>query len=388
MSLVNALGLGTGATWTALKNRASGLRHCDFEDAKLNTFIGRVRGVEEYSPDARWNAFDCRNNRLALMAFELEGFAAAVHAAAKRYGKHRIGVFIGTSTSGIGATEHAYRHRDPSTGALPSTFNYRLTHNIFSSGELVRQYFGLTGPANVISTACSSSAKVFASAQRYIDAGLCDAAIVGGVDSLCLTTLYGFASLELVAPHPCRPFDVERGGISIGEAAGFALLEKRHSAGSAIVSLDGYGESSDAHHMSHPHPEGLGAAASMQDALRRAALSADEIDYINLHGTATRANDNSEDKAVVLTFGGKVPCSSTKGWTGHTLGAAGITEAIICALSIKHQMLPGTLNTTAVEPGMGSNVLIENSARPVRKAMSNSFGFGGSNCSLVFGAPQ
>jgi 3-oxoacyl-[acyl-carrier-protein] synthase-1 len=387
-SLVNALGCGTRATWDALRERRGGLRRCDFEDATLNTYIGRVTGVEDVRVDAHWRAFDCRNNRLALLALDGDGFAAAVQDAAQRYGAARIGVFVGTSTSGIGATEHAYRHRDPATGALPATFNYRLTHNMFSAGELVRRRFGLRGPALVISTACSSSAKVFATAQRYIDAGLCDAAVVGGVDSLCLTTLYGFASLELVAPHPCRPYDAQRAGISIGEAAGFALLEPARRAASALVALEGYGESSDAHHMSHPHPEGLGAAASMQDALRRAQLAPGDIDYINLHGTATRANDAAEDKAVFATFGAGVACSSTKGWTGHTLGAAGITEAVICAMSVANGMIPGTLNTERLDAEVRSGVTLANRPRSVRRAMSNSFGFGGSNCSLIFGAPQ
>ena len=234
-----------------------------------------------------------------------------------------------------------------------------------------------------ISTACSSSAKVFASAARYIEAGIIDAAVVGGVDSLCLTTMHGFTSLQLVSDEPCRPFDAARKGMSIGEAAGFALVEK---IGSSSIALLGYGESSDAYHMSTPHPEGEGAFGAMQQALTRAGLAPGEIDYVNAHGTATPANDRAEDRALVRLFGKRVPVSSTKGFTGHTLGAAGIVEAIVCFLALEHGLLPATVNSSAIEPGLESMVLLENRAAPVRRALSNSFGFGGSNCSLVFGA--
>ncbi|HEU5176737.1 MAG TPA: beta-ketoacyl synthase N-terminal-like domain-containing protein, partial [Burkholderiales bacterium] len=238
------------------------------------------------------------------------------------------------------------------------------------------------GPAMTVSTACSSSAKVFASAARYIEAGVIDAAVVGGVDSLCLTTMHGFTSLQLVSDEPCRPFDAVRKGMSIGEAAGFALVER----GAGPVSLLGYGETSDAYHMSTPQPEGEGALGSMKQALARAGLEPGDIDYVNAHGTATPANDRAEDRALVRLFGKRVPVSSTKGFTGHTLGAAGIVEAIVCFLAIEHGLLPATLNSSAIEPGLESLVLLENRAAPVRRALSNSFGFGGSNCSLVFGA--
>jgi len=238
----------------------------------------------------------------------------------------------------------------------------------------------------VVSTACSSSAKVFASAWRLMHLGLCDAAVVGGVDSLCLNTLYGFSSLELVSPEPCRPAAPDRTGISIGEAAGFALLERPERAGDHTgVALLGYGESSDAYHMATPHPEGTGAILSMQRALDCAGIAPEQVDYINLHGTATQTNDAMEDKATVTVFGSGTPCSSTKGWTGHTLGAAGITEAVISALCIQKGFMPRTLNTEEVDPAFGSRVLLEAREAPVACVLSNSFGFGGSNCSLVLG---
>ena len=369
----------------ALRNSRSGLRRCDFMDATLETWIGRVDGIEQESVVTRLQDYDCRNNRLAMLGLAVDGFETAVAAARERYGAHRVAVIIGTSTSGILETELAYRQRD-AAGNLPASFNYRTTHENYSVTDFVRRYLGLQGPAFTISTACSSSAKVFASASRMIASGLCDAAVVGGVDSLCMTTLYGFSSLEIVSTSPCRPADAERNGISIGEAAGFALLEKADMRGD-VPCLLGYGESSDAYHMSTPHPEGTGARLAMTAALQRSGLDAAQIDYVNLHGTATRANDSAEDRAVSGLFGNDTPCSSTKGWTGHTLGAAGITEAVIGCLCLREGLLPASLNTTTVDPEFGMNVLLENRSQPVRRMLSNSFGFGGSNASLILGYP-
>ena len=219
-----------------------------------------------------------------------------------------------------------------------------------------------------------------------MEAGLIDAAVVGGVDTLCLTTLYGFNSLGLLSTQACRPFDTQRDGISIGEAAAFALLERtpEHLASDAVLLL-GIGESSDAYHMSSPHPEGLGARIAMQGALKMANLNPAEIDYINLHGTATQSNDLAESKAVTAVFGNSMPCSSSKGATGHTLGAAGGVEAVICALALQHGLMPGGLNTSEIDPALGLNYLLDNREQPVSRALSNSFGFGGTNCSLIFG---
>jgi 3-oxoacyl-[acyl-carrier-protein] synthase-1 len=388
-SIVNCLGAGTQAVFDALCEKRSGLAHCDFEDAKLDTWVGRVAGLESARVRPDFGAYDCRNNRLAQLALELDEFAGAVAAARERYGAARVGVFVGTSTSGILETELAYRRRDPRTGALPPDFRYAETHNTYSLGDFVRRYLGLEGPAFVVSQACSSTAKVFGNAARMIAAGVCDAAVVGGVDSLCLTTLCGFNSLELTSRGPCRPFDAERDGISIGEGAGFALLERRNGrSNQAAALLLGIGESSDAHHMSTPHPEGLGAKLAMQHALDSAGLAPADIDYINLHGTASRSNDASEDRAVTSLFNGTTPCSSTKGATGHLLGAAGITEAIISALAIEHDLMPGSANTRSIDPDLKSAYLLANREARVDRVLSNSFGFGGSNCSLVLGTAR
>ena len=306
---------------------------------------------------------------------------SAVAAAKQRYGADRVGVFLGTSTSGILSTEIAYQQRDALSGRLPADFRYETTHNLDATTEFVRLVLGLTGPAMTLSTACSSSAKVFCLAERFIRLGLIDAAVVGGVDSLCLTTLYGFNSLQLVAPDICRPFDAARRGLSIGEAGGFALLDKEPGA----LHLLGYGETSDAHHMSTPHPQGDGARRAMRQALERAQLGAKDIDYINLHGTATLANDRAEGVAVYGVFGAATPCSSTKGFTGHTLGAAGISEAAIALLSLEHGFVPGSPTTRKIDGQIQCAIVQRGYAAPLSKVMSNSFGFGGSNCALLFG---
>ncbi|MDI1340539.1 beta-ketoacyl-[acyl-carrier-protein] synthase family protein [Polaromonas sp.] len=382
----SSIGRGLQQTLSALREERGGLVPCAFDTVDLPTFVGEVTGVDAVALPAPLAAFDCRNNRLALLGLTQDGFTEAVAAASQKYGAHRIGIFIGTSTSGILQTELAYRRLDPSTGAFPPDFAYRTTHNTFSVADFTRHHLALAGPAVVVSSACSSSAKVFASARRMMAAGLIDAAVVGGVDSLCLTTLYGFNSLGLTSSQACRPFDVERDGISIGEAAAFALLEPlpEHLNDDAVLLL-GFGESSDAHHMSSPHPEGLGARMAMQDALAMAGLDAADIDYINLHGTATPSNDAAETRAVAALFGPATPCSSTKGATGHALGAAGGLEAVICALALQHGLMPAGLNTQALDPALPLNYLLHNVEQPVRRVLSNSFGFGGTNCSLIFG---
>ena len=380
------MGRGLQPTLAALRAQRGGLAPCRFDTVDLTTFTGEVAGVDSVQLPVELADFDCRNNRLAFMGLMQDGFSDAVAAAAQQYGAQRIGVFIGTSTSGILQTELAYRRLDPVSGAFPADFIYGATHNTFSVADFTRHHFGLTGPAVVVSSACSSSAKVFASARRMMAAGLIDAAVVGGVDSLCLTTLYGFNSLGLLSTQACRPFDVSRDGISIGEAAAFALLERvpRQLEENAVLLL-GVGESSDAHHMSSPHPDGRGALMAMQDALKMADLDAAAIDYINLHGTATQSNDAAEAKAVSALFGRETPCSSTKGATGHTLGAAGGIEAVICALALQQGLLPGGLNLQQLDPALPLNYLRENREQTVTRILSNSFGFGGTNCSLVFG---
>jgi 3-oxoacyl-[acyl-carrier-protein] synthase-1 len=382
-TMTSALGRGIGPTLEALRAQRSGVRCARWETMDLDTCLGEVTGLDAMDWPRELAPFDCRNNRLAELGLAQDGFVPAVQAAIARHGAQRIGVFLGTSTSGIHNSELAYRQRDPADGSLPAGIDYRRTHNTYSVADFVRTRFGLTGPAVVVSTACSSSAKVFGNAQRMMACGLIDAAIVGGVDSLCLTTFYGFNSLQLVSKQPCRPYDAARDGISIGEAAAFVLLERGEQAPAGAIVMSGIGESSDAHHMSAPHPQGLGARVAMQAALDMAGLVPAQIGYINLHGTATPSNDAAEGQAVHALFGPDTPCSSTKGHTGHTLGAAGGVEAIFCALALQHSLAPGGCGTETLDPALHLNYLLRNQEAPLKHALSNSFGFGGSNCSLV-----
>ncbi len=382
-TMTSAIGIGLDPTFAALRAQRGGIACKHWEPVDFKTCIGEVEGLDAYAIRSDLTAFDCRNNRLAQLGLEQDDFTNAVRNAIERYGKDRVGVFLGTSTSGILSSEIAYRHRDPVTGKLPEYYNYQHTQNSYSVADFVRRYFDLHGPAYVVSTACSSSAKVFGSAQRMLASGLIDAAIVGGVDSLCLSTLYGFNSLQLVSDYPCKPFDAHRDGISIGEGAAFILVENAVNANPGDITMTGIGESSDAYHMSSPHPEGLGARIAMQAALKMAGLHPSDIDYINLHGTSTLSNDAAEAKGVVAIFGTQTPCSSTKGHTGHTLGAAGGVEAIICALALRHGFAPGGVGTQEIDPQLTCRYLLANIDQTMHHVLSNSFGFGGSNCSLV-----
>ena len=381
-TVTSAAGHGRAAHLDALRAERTGLASQAFEDATLPCWIGAVARLESVALPRALAAFDCRNNRLAELTLAADGFLEAVARARARYGAARIGVFVGTSTSGVRQTEVAYRERRAAaSAALPDWFDYRTTQSTYSIADYTRARLGLDGVTAAISAACASSAKVFASAARSIECGFCDAAVVGGVDSLCLTTLYGFNALQLVSADICRPADAERKGLSLGEAGGYALLE-RDPAGGAFACL-GAGESSDAHHMSQPRPDGAGAALAMRRALGAHAL--ERVSYINLHGTATPANDSAEDTAVTAVFGTTVPCSSTKGWTGHTLGAAGIVEAAISLLVLESGFLPRSLNTRTKDPKLTADVLLASRTATVDCVLSNSFGFGGTNCALLFG---
>ena len=384
-TLTTCLGRGLAAHSAALRAGRTGLRPCDFESVELATWIGAVEGVDAVQVPPALAMYDCRNNRLAQLALETDGFAAQVRAAVQRHGSRRVGVFLGTSTSGILETEIAYRTRDAATGALPARMSYQGSHCPFSVTDFVRQYLGAEGVALTISTACSSSAKVFAAAARQMALGSIDAAVVGGVDSLCLTTLYGFASLQLTSQQPARPYDAQRDGISIGEGAAFALLERPSAGQPDGIYLLGAGESSDAHHMSAPHPEGLGARLAMEAALTSAGLAPQDVNYVNLHGTATPANDAAEGLAMAGLFGSSVPCSSTKGATGHMLGAAGAVEAVIAGLALTEGWIPGSPGTQALDQAMQLDYRLTGSSADLRTVLSNSFGFGGSNCALVLG---
>ncbi|HTJ04916.1 MAG TPA: beta-ketoacyl-[acyl-carrier-protein] synthase family protein [Caldimonas sp.] len=383
-TVTSAAGCGKAALLAAMRDGTSALTPNDFGVEPLTTWIGRVAGVESSPLPGPLAAWECRNDRLAWLGLAGDGFIDAIHAARERHGAARVAVVVGTSTSSIGATEDAYRALDEG-GRFPADNRNPLVHTPHSLGMFVREALALEGPCVTVSTACSSSAKVFATAERMLRLGIVDAALVGGVDTLCGSVLFGFNALQLVSPEPCRPFDAERCGISIGEAAGFALLERDDRGDGASPRLLGYGESSDAHHMSTPHPEGLGAERALDDALARAGIDAGAVDHINLHGTASAKNDEVEARLIARRFPAATHASSTKGITGHTLGAAGIVEAVASLLAIEHGFRPGTVNTRVLDPVCGPQLRTGAEAAPVRVALSNSFGFGGNNCVLVFG---
>jgi 3-oxoacyl-[acyl-carrier-protein] synthase-1 len=323
-----------------------------------------------------------RNNQLLLAA--LAPIREQVDAAIRRFGPLRVGVVLGTSTSGIAETEAAFFHQSR-TGAFPERFHYSQME-IGSPSQLLCEVLGILGPAHTVSTACSSSAKALLGARRLLEAGLCDAVIAGGADSLCRFTLAGFGALEAVAEGPCRPFQADRAGINIGEGAALFLVT-RDGPGPRLL---GGGESSDAHHVSAPHPEGEGAARALSEALEDAKVAPDQVDYVNAHGTATPQNDAMESRAIRAVIGPDVPVSSTKPLTGHTLGAAGAIEAGLCWLLLSQPgpvRLPAQLPEATLDPSLAPLRLVaaDDPPRRVHVLVSCSFGFGGSNAALVFG---
>ncbi len=376
----SALGRGLKAHARALWEQRSGLRPNDFTCEPLPCWIGRVDGIEATTLPTALASLDSRNHRLAWLGLSEDGFADAAAAAIERHGADRVALVVGTSTASIGATEAAYANLED--GRFPAALDDPRLHAPHSLGLFLEAVLGSRGPCLTVSTACSSSAKIFAVGERLLRCGVADAVILGGVDSLCGSVLYGFASLELLSPEPCRPFAAERRGLSLGEAAGFALLER--DGPSAAPRLLGYGESSDAYHMSSPHPEGLGARRAIEDALARAGLTADAVDYVNLHGTATAKNDAVEARVISALFGSSTRASSTKAWTGHCLGAAGILEAALSLIAIREGLVPGGLDVDAPDPACTPSFAFANESRALRVVLSNSFGFGGNNCTLIF----
>lgn len=383
ITVSTALGGGLAAQREALRQGRSGLRRNDFGSAPRLGWIGRVDGVETTTLPPALADWECRNNRLAWLGLQQDGFLDRVHAARERHGARRVALLLGTSTASIGATEEAYRRLDGDRH-FPADLRRPAVHTPHSLAAFVAAALALEGPCLTISTACSSSAKVFASAARLLALDLADAAVVGGVDSLCDNVLFGFNALELISPAACRPFDADRDGISIGEAAGFALLERIDAAPRAPRLL-GYGEASDAWHMSAPHPDGHGAELALDAALARAGLDAAQVDYVNLHGTASRANDGMEAALLARRFPATTRASSTKGFTGHTLGAAGIVEAAVALQAIEQGFVPGNIGTSTPDPACGAQFAWQGEERRMDVALSHSFGFGGNNACLLFG---
>lgn len=371
-----------GASATEIHQCLSSQRNANMvrDDEALNTgastIVGRVDDSLPNIPE-HLSKFDTRNNQLALSA--LKQIEQDIEQAVSQYDASRIAVIVGTSTSGISDGEVAFKHK-LDHDEYPQEYHYRK-QELGNSSEFVAQYFGITGPCYSISTACSSSGRVFISAQRLLRSGLVDAVVVGGADTICQLTLNGFHGLEALSSNLCQPFSNDRDGINIGESAAFMLLSNQHSP----VALLGAGDSSDAHHISAPHPEGNGAEQAMNKALNDAGLTINDIGYINAHGTATPLNDSMESKAIYRLFGSSVPVSSTKPLTGHTLGAASATEAAIAWHLLKHDLPLPIQHCQNRAEDIQVN-LVESTTKLQGKAiLSNSFAFGGNNISLIFG---
>ncbi|HEY8036629.1 MAG TPA: beta-ketoacyl-ACP synthase [Methylobacter sp.] len=329
-----------------------------------------------------YRIYNCRNNRLLLAA--LSQIEQTVTDMIARFGADRIGIVLGTSTSGVRNTELALDYW-ADHGVLPDQFHYKQ-QQMGAGADLLADFLGVQGPAYTISTACSSSGKAFVSARRLIRLGLCDAVIVGGADSLCGLTVNGFTALESISSGLCKPFGFHRDGINIGEAVSLFVLSKEPGP----VVLQGIGATSDAYHFAAPDPDATDVIRAMQNALDDAGKSPDEIDYLNLHGTATALNDAMESKAVNMLFGSKVAASSSKGMTGHTLGAAAALELAFCWLLLTHDDAQGALipNINDDEPDAALPALNlvkegEMLGRKINICQSNSFAFGGNNLSIV-----
>ncbi|MCC6641532.1 MAG: beta-ketoacyl-ACP synthase [Deltaproteobacteria bacterium] len=379
-SAVNALGVSTAQVLDALHAGRSGLSAAP-PATPFATVCGAVRGVlEPLIGDLQ--RYDFRNNRIARRA--VEGIEPEVQAAVERWGAGRVGLAIGSSTAAMDETERAYETH-ARTGSLPRDFDVQQHASPEGLLHVIRTVTGIAGPGVVVSTACSSSAKAFGTAKRWLAADVVDAVLVGGADSLCQTTLRGFHALALVASEPARPFSAQRCGINIGEGAAFALVERRGTG----PRLLGVGESADAHHMSSPDPQGHGARHAMLAALDEAGLSGADVDHVNAHGTGTRLNDAMEAEAIRAVLGAEARALtvSTKGYTGHLLGAAGVTEAVFALDALVTGCIPESLGADPVDPQIAIAIAIRAAQMPLRVVLSNSFAFGGSNVSLVFGEP-
>jgi 3-oxoacyl-[acyl-carrier-protein] synthase-1 len=372
---LNALGATRGEILSALEAGRSGLAP-PAEDLGFETAVGAVRAELPELPVE----LDPWSTRLArMLARLLLDLDEPLRRARARWQPERIGVILGTSTAGVNATELAYQAY-VANGALPRAYDFRRQHTFGALLHVVSELSGAQGPMWMTSTACTSSAKPLASAQRLIAADILDAAIVGGLDTLCSLTLLGFQSLQLLSRQPCRPFSARRTGISLGEGGCLALVERE---GEARVLVESVGETSDAYHISAPHPEGRGARDAMASALAQAGCRPDEVDHINAHGTGTPLNDSAEAKAIAGLFGDQVPVVSTKGYTGHTLGAAGAIEFAFAAYALEEGWIPPSLHVDPLDPELALNVPRTLTRGPFRRVLSNAFAFGGSNVSVL-----
>ncbi|MFY9341019.1 MAG: beta-ketoacyl-ACP synthase [Planctomycetota bacterium] len=378
-SIASALGSNRAEHLAALAAGRTGLGPPPFA-LPFQTAVGALpfEPPELTGPLTQWST------RLARMIAHLvQDLDEPLRRARARWRPERIGILMGTSTAGAESTERAYQ-AFVATGRFPDRYDFLRQHTFGASLHVVAELTGARGPAWMVSTACTSGAKPLASAARLIAAGMLDAAVVGGVDTLCTMTLHGFESLQALDRVPCRPFHKDRLGISIGEGGALMLLERD---GDGRVLIESVGETSDAYHISAPHPEGHGAEAAMREALAFAGRRPEDVDHVNAHGTGTRLNDTAEAKAIARVFAQPLPVISTKSYTGHTLAAAGAIEAVFAALAIEEGFLPPSLHADPLDPEVKLNVPTSVTRGRFRHVLSNSFAFGGNNVSVLVGAP-
>ncbi len=369
------IGGDRGTVVEALRQGESGLAPPPFL-LPFSTMAGAVSWELPQLPSSL-SGYESRPS--SMIAHLVEQLSQPLKRAQKRWNPHRIGVVLGTSTAGARATELAYWHF-LSAGELPRNYNFFRQHGHGAIVHVLKGLTGVRGPSWVISTTCTSSAKPLASAMRLVTAGLLDAVIVGGIDTLCAVTLTGFHSLDALSDDRCRPFCAERKGINIGEGGALLLVERQ---GDAMALLEGVGESSDAYHISAPHPEGEGAACAMTRALEQAGKKPTDVDCINAHGTGTRLNDIAEAKALAAVFGREIPVVSTKGFTGHALGGAGATEAAFSLIALEEGWLPPSLGLEPIDPRLEINISPHVVSGPFKRILSNSFAFGGNNVCVL-----
>ncbi|HXW53667.1 MAG TPA: beta-ketoacyl synthase N-terminal-like domain-containing protein [Myxococcota bacterium] len=384
-TLSSAIGMGNTETVQALREERSGLSELALSPVG-RTWFGKIADQNHAAIPDELALYSNSCTRMIASALLKDDFFAKIKIAKERFGESRIACFLGTITSAICEMELLYQ-------TFPDQWNYEpkipleYHASINSLTQFTREFLGITGPYATISTACSSSAKVFATAHRYLAAGLCDAAVVAGVEAQCELLIYGFRALGVLSSSKCKPWDKNRDGINIGAAAGFALMTRKPTSPEDFT-LRGYGETSDGYHMTSPHPEGLGVEICMRQALSSAGLKPKDIDYINSHGSATTMNDITEDGAITRVFGEGALVTSTKGYTGHTQGAAGITEAILLMLAMKEGFVPANINAVEIDSQLKCQVPLTNLTKNLRFGLTNSMGFGGNNATLIFGAPQ
>lgn len=382
LGIVAAPGCGVEANWRAIASGTTGLKPLTvFPSPRFGHVLAGEVSADLTALGAPLRG--SRSDRLAWLAAREAILSSGIDP--KTCGE-QTGVLLGSSVGGSFDSEHFLTELIKRGKMRPRATRF---HECASAVDLIAEEFGFFGPSMAVATACSSGALAIATAAEMIQSGEADVMIAGGADSLSRMTWGGFQSLLLVDEAGCRPFDVTRAGTTMGEGAGILVLESEESArkrGATILArLSGWGASCDAHHSTAPHPEGAGAIAAMQSALRRADLKPAEINYVNAHGTGTRDNDLAESKALKTVFGNHVPpISSTKRFFGHALAASGAIEAVVCIEALRRQQIPPNPGFTTGDPAIGLEPVTELRNASLTHVMSNSFGFGGNNAVLIF----